>query len=130
MFFVGETPWHGLGQELQGRPSVAEAIEASDLGWDVELVPLVTQDTHEQAPARAVRRATDRRLLGVVGPAYHALQSRDAFSFFQPFLDAGLASLHTGGSLCGGKKVWLLARIERDPLVIADGDEIQKFVLL
>jgi phage/plasmid-like protein (TIGR03299 family) len=130
MFFVGELPWHGLGQELHGRPTVREAITASGLDWDVELVPLVTGDAHEPAPARAVRRATDRRLLGVVGPAYHALQNRDAFAFFQPFLDAGLATLHTGGALCDGKKVWLLARIEREPLVIGDGDEVEKFVLL
>jgi phage/plasmid-like protein (TIGR03299 family) len=130
MFFVGETPWHGLGQELHGRPTVREAITAGGLDWDVELVPLVTGDAHEPAPARAVRRTTDRRVLGVVGPAYHALQNRDAFAFFQPFLDAGLAALHTGGSLCDGRKVWLLAQIDREPLVIGDGDEIRKFVLL
>jgi phage/plasmid-like protein (TIGR03299 family) len=130
MFFVGALPWHGLGQELHGRPTVREAITASGLDWEVELAPLVTGDAHEPAPARAVRRTTDRRLLGVVGPAYHALQNRDAFSWFDPFLDAGLAALHTGGSLCDGKKVWLLARIEREPLVIGNGDEIQKFVLL
>ena len=130
MFFVGELPWHGLGQELRGRPTVREAITASGLDWEVELAPLVTGDAHEPAPARAVRRTTDRRLLGVVGPAYHALQNRDAFAFFQPFLDAGLAALHTGGSLCDGRKVWLLARIEREPLVIGDGDEIRKFVML
>ena len=130
MFFVGELPWHGLGQELHGRPTVREAITASGLDWDVELAPLVTGDAHEPAPARAVRRTTDQRVLGVVGPAYHALQNRDAFAFFQPFLDAGLAALHTGGSLCDGRKVWLLARIEREPLVIGDGDEIQKFVML
>jgi phage/plasmid-like protein (TIGR03299 family) len=130
MFFVGELPWHGLGQELHGRPTVREALTASRLDWGVELAPLVTGDAHEPAPARAVRRTTDRRLLGVVGPAYHALQNRDAFAFFQPFLDDALAALHTGGGLCDGRKVWLLARIEREPLVIGDGDEIRKFVLL
>src|SRR5262249_16457554 len=49
LFFVGELPWHGLGQELHGRPTVAEAIAASGLDWDVELVPLVTQDTCDPA---------------------------------------------------------------------------------
>jgi phage/plasmid-like protein (TIGR03299 family) len=130
MFFVGDLPWHGLGQELHGRPTVREAITASGLDWEVELVPLVTGDAHEPAPARAVRRTNDRRLLGVVGPAYHALQNRDAFGFFQPFLDAGLAALHTGGSLCDGKKVWLLAEINRDPIEIGPDDRIGKFVLL
>ena len=36
MFSVRETPWHGLGAVLERPPaSVAEAIEASGLGWSV-----------------------------------------------------------------------------------------------
>src|SRR5262249_13279464 len=93
-------------------------------------VPLVTADHSQGTPAQAVRRARDQRVLGVVGMQYRALQNMDAFTWFSPFLDAGLASLHTGGSLCDGRKVWLLARIEPKPLVLGDGDEIQKFVLL
>ena len=130
MFFVGQLPWHGLGQELAGSPTVAEAVTAGGLDWEVELAPLVTADRQQAAPARAVRRAGDGRLLGVVGRGYHPLQNRDAFGFFQPLIDAGLATLHTGGSLCGGRKVWLLARIEREPLVVGDGDEVRKFALL
>lgn len=106
MFWVEKLPWHGLGTELQGNPSVEEAIVAGGLDWQVDLIPLVTHDRHEKAPARAVRRHTDNTILGVVGQGYHALQNTEAFNWFQPFLDAGLASLHTGGSLQGGRKVW------------------------
>lgn len=130
MFYVDQLPWHGLGQELSGNPTVAEAIVAGGLDWEVELVPLVTADRSQAAPARAVRRVGDDRVLGVVGRGYHALQNRSAFQWFQPFLDAGLATLHTGGSLSGGRKVWLLARIEREPLVVGTDDEVRKFVLL
>ncbi|MCC6418725.1 MAG: DUF932 domain-containing protein [Gemmataceae bacterium] len=130
MFYVEETPWHGLGQQLRGNPSVAEAITAGGLDWTVELVPLVTGDRQQAAPARAVRRASDGKVLGVVGLAYQPLQNAEAFAWFSPFLDAGLASLHTGGSLCGGRKIWLLARIEREPLVVGADDLVQKFVLL
>jgi phage/plasmid-like protein (TIGR03299 family) len=130
MCFVDQLPWHGLGQELTGNPTVAEAITAGGLDWEVELVPLVTADKSQAAPARAVRRVGDEQVLGVVGRGYHALQNRAAFQFFQPFLDAGLATLHTGGSLSGGRKVWLLARIEREPLVVGADDEVRKFVLL
>jgi phage/plasmid-like protein (TIGR03299 family) len=130
MFFVDQLPWHGLGRKLEGSPTVSEAIEASGLGWDVQLVPLVTADTGAAAPARAVRRTSDDRVLGVVGPAYHVLQNSSAFSFFEPFLDAGLARLHTGGSLHDGKKVWLLAEVNRDPIEVGPDDTISKFVLL
>jgi phage/plasmid-like protein (TIGR03299 family) len=130
MFWTGETPWHGLGRELPDCPTVADAIAAGGLDWEVELVPLVTGDRHQDAPARAVRRAGDGSVLGVVGRGYQPLQNRDAFAWFQPLLDAGLAALHTGGSLCGGRKVWVLARIERGPVVVGGDDVVQKFLLL
>jgi phage/plasmid-like protein (TIGR03299 family) len=130
MFWVNQPPWHGLGVRLEGNPTVEQAVEASGLGWEVELVPLVTADAGEAAPARAVRRAADRRVLGVVGPAYHSLQNRAAFAWFEPFLDAGLARMHTGGSLHGGKKVWLLAQVNRDPIEVGPDDAVGKFMLL
>lgn len=41
MFSVRVTPWHGLGVVLDRPPaSVAEAIEASGLGWSVAKEPI------------------------------------------------------------------------------------------
>jgi phage/plasmid-like protein (TIGR03299 family) len=106
------------------------ATRKAGLDWDVELAPLVTGDTHAKVDHRAVRRTTDAKVLGVVGPRYAPLQNRDAFGWFQPFLDAREAALHTAGSLRGGSRVWVLAKLNRDPLVIAEGDEVEKFILL
>jgi phage/plasmid-like protein (TIGR03299 family) len=78
----------------------------------------------------AVRRTTDQKVLGVVGPRYTVLQNRDAFRWFEPFLEAGEASLETAGSLRGGSRVWALAKLCRDPLEIVPGDEVQKYLLL
>ena len=79
---------------------------------------------------RAVRRASDNKVLGVVGPRFHVLQNKDAFGWFTPFLEAKEAALHTAGSLKNGSRIWVLAKLNRDPLVIAEGDEVEKFVLL
>jgi phage/plasmid-like protein (TIGR03299 family) len=78
---------------------------------------------------RATVRATDQSILGVVGPKYKPLQNADAFGWFQPFLEAGGAHLTTAGSLCEGRKVWVMAEIG-DPLAIVKGDEVRRFVLL
>src|SRR5207248_9676074 len=91
---------------------------------------LLTADTQAKVEHQAVRRKSDNRILGVVGPKYHVLQNRAAFQWFQPFLDAKEAALHTAGSLCEGCRVWVLANLNRDPLVIAPGDEVEKFILL
>ena len=130
--YFGATPWHGLGVPLEEADLFdwQSACVKSGLNWDVELVPLVTNDTQAKVSHRGVRRTSDGRILGVVGPKYHPLQNRDAFQWFQPFLEAKEASLNTAGSLCEGSRVWVLAKLQRDPLVIAAGDEVEKFILL
>ena len=129
MFYTGATPWHGLGEKLEEAPTISEAIDASGLDWEVGTKDLVTKDG-EDVPARATYRKSDGSILGVVGPRYVPLQNRNAFDWFQPFIDAGECSLHTGGSLSDGQKVWVLAQLNRDPSEIVSGDEVQKFILL
>lgn len=129
MFYVKETPWHGLGERFEDAPTISEAIEASGLEWEVGLKDLYTGDG-ELVPSRATYRKDTGHILGVVGPRYTPLQNKDAFDWFQPFVDNNEASLHTGGSLHGGEKVWVLAQLNRDNMEITRGDEIQKFILL
>jgi phage/plasmid-like protein (TIGR03299 family) len=94
------------------------------------MVTLQTADTQAKVSHRGVRRTSDGRILGVVGPRFAALQNKDAFDWFQPFLDAREAALHTAGSLRGGSRVWVLAKLNHNPLVVAPGDEVEKFILL
>ena len=132
MAFFGQTPWHGLGTPLAEEDLFdwQKACVKSGLDWEAELVPLVTADTQASVAHRGVRRKSDGRILGVVGPKYHVLQNQEAFKWFTPFLDAKEAALHTAGSLRNGSRIWVLAKLNRDPLVIAPGDEVEKFVLL
>ena len=132
MAYFGATPWHKLGTPLSTDDLYdwQSACVKSGLDWEAELVPLLTADTQAKVEHQAVRRKSDNRILGVVGPKYHVLQNRAAFQWFQPFLDAREASLNTAGSLCEGSRVWVLAKLSRDPLVIAPGDEVEKLILL
>lgn len=129
MFYVNETPWHGLGNKLEEPPTIADAILQAGLDWEVGLKDLFTAEG-TKVPARATFRESDSKILGVVGPRYTPLQNKDAFEWFQPFVDSGLANLHTAGSLQEGKKVWVLAEIQREPSVIVPGDEVAKFIML
>ncbi len=132
MAYFGRLPWHGLGTALDEADLYdwQSASKKAGLDWSVDLVPLITADTQAKVAHRAVRRTSDAKVLGVVGPRYAPLQNKDAFGWFQPFLDAREAALHTAGSLRGGSRIWVLAKLNRDPLVIAQGDEVEKFVLL
>lgn len=130
MFFVGETPWHGLGVQIpDGKISGEEAMKLAACDWEVGTKPLFTAEG-ERAPAKAIYRVDTGKILGVGGPNYAPLQNRDAFAWFDPFIDSGECSFETGGSLRKDQVVWALARMNREPSVIVPGDEVRKYVLL
>lgn len=130
MMFTGETPWHGLGTKVEPGVRSAQAIVDAGLDWNVDTVDLLTSDGQFITNHKATRRTSDGRILGVVGRTFKPLQNRDAFNFFDAFVEAGEASYETAGSLRGGRRVFILAKLNRDPLVIGKDDEVNKYVLL
>jgi phage/plasmid-like protein (TIGR03299 family) len=129
MMYVGQAPWHKLGTQVASDIKIADAIVAAGLDWNVGLKPLQTADG-EKVRAAATYRETDGRILGVVGPDYRVLQNSKAFEFFQPFLDTGVATLETAGSLRGGERIWVLAKIKGDPMVVKGNDIVDRYILL
>ena len=136
IMYVGDAPWHGLGVAIpEGKKlSIEEAIRAAGLDWEVELRHIFAKDGRGIPLGILNRyvtyRKSDNTVLGIVGKDYHALQNRDAFKWFQPFLESGEATIETAGSLKGGSRVWVIARIRRDPLVVGKEDVMEHFVLL
>jgi phage/plasmid-like protein (TIGR03299 family) len=130
MLYVNEVPWHGLGLRLEKPPTTREAILAAGLDWNVSLKPLCIKEDQTDVGWNATVRDTDNSILGVVGPTYKPLQNVDAFSFFDPFVESGVATLETAGSLKMGKRVWILAKVAGDPVEIVKDDAIERFILL
>ena len=132
MAYFGKTPWHQLGTPLTTEDLYdwKRACVKAGLDWKVELTPLVTADTQAKVEHKAVRRNIDGRILGVVGPKYQCPSKPSGVPVVSAFLEAKEAALHTAGSLCDGSRIWVLAKLNRDPLVIAAGDEVEKFILL
>lgn len=130
MMYVGAQPWHKLGRKLDRAPTSVEAIRAAGLDWSVSLEPLYTADGFEIESHRAAQRDRDGRILGVVGAKYRPLQNAEAFAWFDPFVAAGEASYECAGSLREGARVWVLAKLARDPAEIVPGDPVEKYVLL
>ena len=135
MFYTGTTPWHGIGVSLDSPPTAEQAIKAAGLNWRVEKQPIFTpyrgtDDLKEIPGFSAVLRRDKKRVLGVVGKNWQPLQNRDAFKFFNPFVESGAAEYHTAGSLKNGQYVWVLAKLRADPMTVVKGDEVEKFLLL
>lgn len=137
MFYTGETPWHGKGQKLDNPPTAAEAIRAAKLDWTVSVHPMETWLTNKDgneiciaAETRMVVRDSDNKRLSEVGPRWHPLQNEEAFEWFDPFLKSGECSLETAGALFGGERIWVLAKLNRDPMVIVGDDTVNKYLML
>lgn len=136
MFSVKEVPWHGLGNILDHPPTVEEAIRVSELDWKVYTEPVYRyfneKDEIDEVPAQVMIRddGGEGEVLGVVGPSYVPLQNVEAFNVFEPLIDSGELLLETAGSLKGGRKVWILARIAVDGKDVMKGDEVRPYVLL
>jgi phage/plasmid-like protein (TIGR03299 family) len=129
IMYVGQTPWHGLGQKLENAPTIEAGIVKAGMDWEVGLKALQTVDGFP-VDHKATYRLSDGQILGVVGPNYRPLQNREAFQWFQPLVESGEVELHTAGSLQEGRKVWVLGKIARPAIEIAPGDSIERFVLL
>jgi len=133
MFYVGEVPWHGFGHYV-GDSNVDSdtAIRCAGLDWEVEKRPLTTPTADgsliEIPTHRAVVRATDDKVLGVVGKNYGVFQNREAFKFLDGLVDDGSLRYHTAGSLRDGKNIWILAQFDR--LEIVKNDFVDMFLLL
>ena len=126
MFSVRETPWHGLGRIVMDAPASREALELAGLDWQVESRNIYS-GTGAMIPGyRANVRSTDDAVLGVVSDRYKVVQNRDAFSFTDALLGEGV-TYETAGSLQGGKKIWLLAKLP-EKYVIGE-DEITPYLV-
>ena len=127
MFSVRETPWHGLGRIVMDAPASREALELAGLDWQVESRNIYS-GTGSMIPGyRANVRSTDDSVLGVVSDRYRIVQNEEAFQFTDDLLGEGV-TYETAGSLQGGKKVWMLARLPRKYLIA--GDQVAPYLVI
>ncbi len=127
------TPWHGLGRILKVAPkTVEEGLEAGGLDWSVARVPVVAEYKGKTLNTGhfSIVRESDEKVLGVVGSDYHPVQNAKAFSFFDPFIEQGLCTIETVGSLKGGRRVWMLARVNGTSADVVKGDEVNAYFLV
>lgn len=127
MMFVGrERPWHGLGTMVEEAPDSREALIAAGLDWDVVQKPVFTQDGVNVPGYFANVRQQDGSILGVVTSRYKVVQNRDAFGFTDALLGDGVR-YETAGSLMGGRKTWILAKLPTKYII--QGEQILPYLV-
>ena len=126
MFYVRETPWHGLGTKVMEAPASEEALKIAGLDWKVLQEPIYTTGKELIEGFKVNVRDTDRRVLGVVSDRYKIVQNQEAFSFTDELLGEGVR-YETAGSLQNGRKVWLLARMPHEYII--SGERITPYLV-
>lgn len=118
-------PWHGLGTAVAGTVDSEEALVKAGLAWGVSKQAIYLADGTEISDSKAVVRSTDSSVLGVVGNRYTPVQNVEAFRWVDALLGEGV-TYETAGSLQGGKRVWMLAKLP-EPYRIID-DEFEPYL--
>lgn len=126
MFYTREKPWHGLGVKVADALSSKEALKASGLDWQVEQKDIYTDSGISIPGYKANVRDSDNKVLGIVSDRYKVVQNEEAFAFTDKLLGEGVR-YETAGSLNEGRKVWVLARMPREYIML--GDRISPYMV-
>jgi len=131
--YTGETPWHGLGIKVNEAMVSEDAIKLGGLDWLVFLAPVYGHNFDGEGYSeiegyhRLIREDT-RTTLSIVGNKYTPLQNRDAFKLADSLIENGLR-YDVVGSLQGGRRIWLLAKLP-DQIRVIGHDVLDNYLLL
>ncbi|MFP6842884.1 MAG: DUF932 domain-containing protein [Acinetobacter sp.] len=118
MAYVGETPWHGLGNPLTPNQPIEVWAQQAGMDWQIESsnVSYVAENQHKQRiimphdEQRVLYRSDTHAALSVVSQRFQEVQPREILEFYRDLTEQSGFELETAGVLKGGKKFWALAR--------------------
>ena len=130
MAYAGQTPWHGLGQELEHGASIDVWAEASGLDITLGEGPVYAETAHgykELEGKKIIVREDTYEPLAVVGSKYKVVQPIEVLDFFKRYVGES-AQIETAGMLFGGRQYWAMARLDGEMNIA--GDIVHPFLLL
>lgn len=135
--YVGETPWHGLGQRLTAGASIETWTREAGLAYDVLEAPVEFIHPgldgllipNKFAGRNVLYRSDTLAPLSVVSTKYRPVQPAEVMDFFGELADIGGFTLETAGAIADGKRIFALARVDEGAPVLA-GDTVLPYALL
>jgi phage/plasmid-like protein (TIGR03299 family) len=132
--YVGEEPWHGLGEKLPEGASIDAWLKASRLNWELNRLPvqyLVEGRVRTMEDRFVLARSDTHAALSIVSGDYQIVQPHAVLEFYRDLMDDYGYTLETAGALDHGRKVWALARTGISGAVDKHGEDmIAAYVLL
>jgi len=139
--FVGETPWHGLGQHLPENADMATWRREAGLDWEAQSAPVQYVPRPDTLPAtslglrqldgrKVLYRSDTKAGLAVVSDRYKPVQPRDVMDFYADLCQRYGFTMETAGALRGGRIIWALANTGLGSFALPGTDVVRQYVLL
>lgn len=118
MAYVGETPWHGLGNKLSPNQPIEVWAEQAGMDWTIESSDVSYYANHA-AGGKLIMPFPDNKVLyrsdtleplSVVSQRYQEVQPSEILEFYRDLTEQADFELETAGVLKGGRKFWALAK--------------------
>ncbi len=132
MAYIGETPWHGLGNQLTPNQPLKIWLEQSGMDWNIEASPvhyLKHGHLRQFNDAKVLYRSDTGGALSVVSNRYQVVQPREVLEFYRDLVEIGGYQLETAGVLKSGRKIWALARTGQE-VMLKGNDQVNSYLLL
>ncbi|MCU4328790.1 DUF932 domain-containing protein [Acinetobacter pittii] len=118
MAFVGQTPWHGLGNQLPQNQPIEVWAQQAGMDWRIESSNVSYMAKNERGQnilmpyeeQRVLYRSDTHAPLSVVSQRYQEVQPKEILEFYRDLTEQSGFELETAGVLKGGRKFWALAR--------------------
>lgn len=118
MAFVGQTPWHGLGNQLPQNQPIEVWARQAGMDWRIESSNVSYMAKNERGQSiilpfeeqRVLYRSDTHAPLSVVSQRYQEVQPKEILEFYRDLTEQSGFELETAGVLKGGRKFWALAR--------------------
>ncbi len=139
MAYVGETPWHGLGNKLPKNQPIEVWQRSSGMNFEIKQTEVLFNSAsgigsnmlnlRSNPDSTVLYRSDTFAPLSVVSKRYKVVQPKDVLGFYRDLVSAGGFELETAGVLKGGKKLWALAKTGQETM-LAGGDKVKAYLLL
>lgn len=118
MAYVGATPWHGLGNQIDIHQPIEVWAKQAGMDWQIREAPVCFMTADGDDPGavglfpenKVLFRSDTYAPLSVVGHRFKVVQPSEILEFYRDLTEVSGFELETAGVLKGGRKIWALAR--------------------
>ena len=137
MAYVGQTPWHDLGNQLPAKQPIEVWAREAGMDWTIRETPV--RFMADQAGAlgsimtfedqKVLYRSDTKAPLSVVSNRYQVVQPKEVLEFYRDLVEVSGYELETAGVLKLGRKFWALARTGKES-ALKGTDVVKGYILL